>query len=196
MSSLATQLGRGYSDDPLRKAFLKWQCRVRQLAMRDNDGRPDDAIMPAVVPAGEDEPMGHIITLLNKAPGHSVTPELQHMAARTHDPAQRRDQAIRFLSAAHYQKAEEFSDILTATFPPESPGAAHLHEAGECRLLFDAYAQSFDLTCKVWRLQPHNLLHQATMAHNALFNPALPPDTVVLGFEPDWNKSRAEPPVS
>ncbi|MEX0317317.1 MAG: hypothetical protein AB3N21_05180 [Ruegeria sp.] len=189
MSSLATSLGQTMSDDPLRMTFLKWQCRVRQIAMRDAEGRPDDAISPAVLLAGKTEPMGHIITVLNKAPGYSMTPEFEHMAAKTNDPAQRRDQAIRFLSATYFQKAAEFSDILTATFPPGSPGADRLHAAQRVTLVFEAYAQRFDLDCKVWKLAPHNPLHRATMAHNRLFNPNLPGDTVVLGFEPDWAAS-------
>lgn len=195
MSSLAASLGQSYSDHPLRLAFLKWQCHVRQLAMRENDGRPDDAIMPDVIPAGADEPLGAIITVMNKAPGYSVTPELQHMAAKTNDPAQIRNAAIQFLSATYYQKAREFSDILTATFPPGSPGAKTLHDAGRATLIFEHYGQRFELDCKVWRLAPHNLLHQATMAHNILFNPSLPPTTEVLGFEPDWDASRSDPPV-
>lgn len=195
MSSIATQLGQSYSDHPLRQAFMKWQCRVRQLSMRETDGRPDDAIMPAVHINGQDEPMGHIITLLNKAPGYSVTPEFEHMAKKTHDPAQRRDTALKFLSATYYQKAAEFSDILTATFPPDSDGARTIRRADSCRLVFDAYSQRFDLQCKVWKLAPHNLLFQATMAHNRLFNPGIPPDTVVLGFEPDWNACSSDPPI-
>lgn len=196
MSSVASQLGESYSDHPLRRAFLRWQCRVRQMSMRDQDGRPDVAIMPAVILPGADEAMGHIITVMSKSPAYSVTSELVHMSAKTNDPAQRRDNALRFLAAGYFQKAEEFSDILTATFPPGSPGAAEIHEAGECRLIFDAYAQSFDLTCKVWRLAPHNLLHQATIAHNKLFNPAMPPDTEVLGFEPNWGASSSDPAYS
>lgn len=191
--TLGAALGQSYTASPLRTAFLKWQCRVRQIAMRDNHGRPDDAITPGLTLPGEPEPLGHIITLLNKAPGYSVTPELQHMAAKTNDPAQRRDQAIRFFSATYYQKAAEFSDILTATFPPGSPGAATIREAEQVHLKFEAYAQVFDLHCRVWRLGPQNPLYQATMAHNRLFNPALPPDTEVLGFEPDWGQSTAEP---
>lgn len=189
MSSLGIAFGQGMADVPLRRSFLKWQCRVRQTAMRDLMGRPDDSIMPEVFLMGQDEPLGRIITLLNKAPGYAQTTEMKHMAAKTNDPAQRRDQAIRFFSATYYQKFKEFSDILTATFPPGSPGAAKLHEAQQVRLVFDAYAQRFDLTCKVWRLAPHNPLHQATIAHNHLFNPNMPGDTVVLGFEPDWMAS-------
>lgn len=195
MSSLGAVLGQSYSSSPLRLSFLKWQCRVRQLAMRDNQGRPDDAITPALYLAGNDEPLGHIITLMNKSPGYSVTPELLHMAKKTNDPAQRRDQAIRFFSATYYQKANEFSDFLTATFPPKSPGAAKIREAETVRLRFEAYAQVFDLKCKVWRLAARNPLYQSTMAHNRLFNPALSEDTEVLGFEPDWDASTSDPEV-
>ncbi len=193
MSALGMALGESFSASPLRTSFLKWQCRVRQMAMRDNQGRPDDGITPALFLPDETEPLGHIITLLNKSPGYSVTPELRHMAKKTNDPAQRREQAIRFFSATYYQKAAEFSDILTATFPPGSPGAETIRQAETVRLRFDAYSQVFVLRCRVWRLAPHNPLHQATLAHNCLFNPALPADTEVLGFEPDWDASTSEP---
>lgn len=191
--TLGAALGQTYTASPLRTAFLKWQCRVRQMAMRDHHGRPDDGIMPALYLPDEAEPLGHIITLINKAPGYSVTPELQHMLAKTNDPAQRRDQAIRYFSATYYQKASEFSDLLTATFPAGSPGAAKIRAAEHVRLRFDAYAQVFDLTCKVWRLGAQNPLRQATLAHNKLFNPALAPDIEVLGFEPDWTASTSDP---
>ncbi len=195
MSMLEQHFGQARDPHPLRMAFLRWQCRVRQMAMRDGQGRPDDAITPAVHLGDEAEPMGHIITLLNKSPGYSVTAELDHMAKKTNDPAQRRDTALTFLSSSYYQKAEEFSDILTATFPPGSPGAGALHDAGRVRLVFEAYNQRFDITCKVWRLADHNPLYLATMAHNRLFNPGLPPATEVLGFEPDWGASSSEPPI-
>ena len=190
---LGAALGETFSTSPLRRAFLKWQCRVRQVSMRDNAGRPDDAIMPDLFLPGEDAPLGAIITIMNKAPSYSVTPEMVHMAAKTNDPAQRRDTALTYFSATYYQKAAEFSDILTATFPPESPGAAKIREAEQVRLHFDAYHQVFDLQCKVWRLAPHNPLYQSTVAHNKLFNPAFPPGTEILGFEPNWDQSTSEP---
>lgn len=190
--SIATQLGQSYSDHPLRLTFLKWQCRVRQLSMREADGRPDAAVMPAVYLDGADQPLGHIITVLNKAPTYSLTPEFRHMAKKTNDPAHIRDAAIKFLSAGYYQQASEFSDVLTSTFPPGSTGAQTVRRAASCRLVFEAYAQRFDLACKVWKLAPHNMLFQATMAHNRLFNPGMPPNTVVLGFEPDWGESKSE----
>jgi hypothetical protein len=118
------------------------------------------------------------------------------MGTKTHDPAQRRDLAVQFFSAAYYQKAGEFSDVLTATFPPGSPGADKIRQADHVRLVFDAYAQIFDLRCKVWELGQHDHLHLATIGHNKLFNPALPPNTVVLGFQPDWTFSTSDPECS
>jgi hypothetical protein len=177
----------------LRDSFLRWQCRVRQIMMRENQGRPGDAIMPALTLAGAGTPMGHVITLMSKSPQYSKTPEMRHMVRKTNDPALRRDSALTFFSEYYYQKAAEFSDILTATFPPESPGAAAIREAGRVTLSFDAYNQRYDLECRVWNLAQHNPLHQATYWHNLLFNPGLAADTIILGFEPDWARSSADP---
>jgi len=190
MNSIAKTLGLSVSDHPLRLRFLKWQCHVRQMAMRDLNGMPSEAITPAVFLPGEAKEMGHIITVLNKSPAYSVTAEMNFMRTKTNDPAQIRESAIQFLSATYYQKAAEFSDILTATFPPGSPGAQILRDAAQVQLVFEAYSQRYEITCKVWRLAAHNPLQQATIAHNALFNPALHPDTEVLGFEPDWEQSK------
>ena len=190
MSSVASLLGDSYTNHPLKERFLKWQCHCRQLMMRDNMGRPDNSIMPDVLIEGSDESMGAIITILNKLPGYSETPEMLHMARKTNDPAQRRNQAIQYFSATYYQKHKQFSDILTSTFPPNSPGATKIRAWENCRLIFSAYSQSFELYCKVWMLTPKNLLNQSTMAHNRLFNPDLPNETIVLGFEPDWALSK------
>ena len=179
----------GLAPNPLRRSFLGWQCRVRQIAMRDHEGRPDDAIMPAVTLPGQDEPLGHVITVLNKVPGRDSVSEMEHMAAKTNDPAQVREAAIRFLSSSYYQEPASFSDILTATFPPDSPGAATIRAAERVQLTYQAYAQRYDLSCKVWKLAPKNPLRRATLAHNRLFNPAMREGTVVLGFEPDWSRS-------
>ena len=134
--------------------------------------------------------------LLSDRRDHSIsskTPELQHMFRRTHDPAQRREEAIRFFAETYYQKAREFSDTLTATFPPGSPGSIAISAAGNCTLTFEAYGQRYDLLCKVWTLDKTNPLHPATWWHNMLFNPNMHPDTVIFGFEPDWAHSTAEP---
>ena len=177
----------------LRDSFMRWQCRVRQIMMRDGRGRPGEAITPALTLAGAEAPMGHVITVMSKAPPFSRTPEMRHMARKTNDPALRREAALTFFSEYYYQRAAEFSDILTATFPPGSPGASRIRAAGRVTLSFAAYNQRYDLACRVWTLAGHNPLHQATYWHNLLFNPGLAADTIILGFEPDWSRSTAGP---
>jgi len=180
-------------DLALRDSFLRWQCRIRQMMMRENEGRPSEGVMPEVTLPGAAEAMGAIITVLSKRPEFSKTMELQHMARKTKDPALRRDAALKFLSEYYYQKGREFSDMLTATFAPGSRGAEAIRNAGFCRLDFSAFNQTYSLHCKVWALNETNPLRQATYWHNLLFNPNLSADTTILGFEPDWSRSSADP---
>ena len=173
----------------LRKSFLKWQCRVRQSAMRENGGKPDDGIMPMLKLENSESALGSIITLIHKRTQFSVTAELTHMVKKTMDLAQRRNQAVGFLSSTYYQKYAEFSDILTATFRPNSIGAKNILQSGTCLLIFDAFNQCYDIKCKVRRLNKDDSFYKSTIAHNSLFNSSLHPETVVLGFEPKWNES-------
>jgi len=181
---------------PLCSAFMKWQCRVRQIAMRDDNGRPDDGITPAVYLPSQDHPLGYIVTILCKSAAHSRTPELQHLFKHTNDPAERREKALQLLSDSYYQKHREFSDMLTATFAPDSSGAAAMLHAAHCRLAFEAYGQRFDLHCTVTRLLGSHPNYQATWWHNLLFNPNLDPETVMLGFTPDWSESSSIPEIN
>ena len=182
------------ANEELRDHFLGWQCRIRQIAMRSRDGRPSSAMTPLVSAAQGGDPVARIVTVLCKRPEHSTTMELRHMARRTHDPAERRENALKFFAERYYQAAHEFSDTLTASFPSDSGTAATLLNQRECRLVFEQFSQRFDLHCTVWRLSRHNPLREATFWHNLLFNPRLAADSIILGFEPDWPQSEADPP--
>lgn len=177
----------------LRMAFLRWQCRVRQVMMREDLGRPGPGIMPDVLPAGGGESLGQIITVMNKTGPYDKTPEMQHMVRRTNDPAARREAALKLFSEFYYQKPHEFSDMLCAGFAPGSPGAAALRRAERLRLRFAAFNQRFDIPVRVWTLTENNPAWQATWWHNALFNPALSREAVILGFAPDWTGASADP---
>ena len=195
MNSIAPIFEVSQSQSPLCEAFMRWQCRVRQIAMREQEGRPSDAIMPGVILSRNDEPMGHVITILSKLPVYSRTPELQHICRSTNDPARRREKALQLLSESYYQKHREFSEILTATFLPGSTAAKALEEAGDCRLVFDAYSQMFDLRCRIIRLGNSHPNFHATWWHNVAFNPQLDPETIILGFVPTWETSTAFPEI-
>ena len=177
----------GGANAELRDRFLRWQCRVRQIAMRRHDGRPTSGMTPVVTVS--DEPMARIVTVLSKRLEHSVTMELRHLARRTHDPAERRENALRLFAERHYQAATEFSDEITATFPPGSATAARLRDAGDCRLEFEQFGQRFLVQCTARLLSEHHPLREATFWHNLLFNPLLTADCTILGFAPDWGRS-------
>lgn len=196
MTGIQEVLGLDRQHSPMRDAFVRWQCRVRQIAMRQKNGRPDEGNIAEVTPEGYSEPLGSIITVLNKSPLFSKTPELKHMFLRTNDPAQRRDKAIQLLSETYFQKHNEFSDILTSTFLPGSEGAKILANAKRCVAEFEAYNQKFTLRCQVRELSKGEPLYQATYWHNLLFNPNLSPDTTILGFQPLWDECSADPPLA
>ena len=189
MRTFSEDLNLDMEPNGTKIAFLKWQCRARQIAMRENNGRPDESIMPSVFLDLSEVSVGSVITLIHKLPKFSLTAELFHMAKRTFDPALRREQAIQFLSSNYYQKYNEFSDVLTSTFSPNSKGAKKIYDKETCVLVFEAYSHRFEISCKVWRLAERNYFFQSTVAHNQLFNPSMHPDTMILCFEPDWKKS-------
>ena len=181
------------ANEQMRDRFLGWQCRVRQISMRSHDGRPTDGMTPLVSATDEDAPVSRIVTVICRRSEHSVTMELRHLARRTHDPAERRENALKFLAERYYQSWREFSDVLTASFPPGSETAATMLEHRECRLAFEQFSQRFDVHCTVRRLSRNNPLREATFWHNLLFNPRLSADCIILGFEPNWSKSEATP---
>lgn len=179
----------------LRDHFLGWQCRLRQLAVREADGRPTAGMRPELRLGAGAPPLGAITTLIQRRAPGDATAQFRHMVRKTQDPAERRDAGLKMLAAAYYQRSQEFSDQLTALFGPDSPIAEQLLATGHCLLSFEQYSQSYALPCAVRALAEDDPAYQATYWHNALFNPALPGGVRVLGFQPDWALAEAEPPA-
>jgi hypothetical protein len=179
----------------LRDHFLGWQCRLRQLAVREAGGRPSSGMRPELRLTAAGPPLGTITTLILRREPGQATAQFRHMARKTQDPAERYDAALKMLAATYYQRSREFSDQLTALFGPSSEIAERSLSAGRCLLAFEQYSQRYTLPCAVRALAEDEPAYQATYWHNALFNPALPGDVQVLGFQPDWALAEAEPPA-
>ena len=177
----------------LRRGFLGWQCRIRQYAMRQGGGRPTDGMRPSLTLAGGEEPITRVVVLIVQSDPDETTAQLRHFAKRTHDPAERFGNAMRFLSSSYYQNAEGFAEELTALFGAESKLATRLAADAACTLGFEQNRQRFVLPCTVRELPESHPYWQATYWHNRLFNPRLPGDARVLGFQPDWRHARADP---
>jgi len=120
---------------------------------------------------------------------------IRHIVRKTHDPRQRYENGLRLLSAAHYQDARAFSDVLTGLFSVDSTVAATLVAEGRCVLHFEQGSQGYQIPCTVRELEEEDAAYQATYWHNCLFNPALPPEVRLLAFDPDWARANAVPPV-
>lgn len=179
----------------LRDHFLGWQCRIRQYAVRHAAGRPTSGMRPAVTVAGDDEALGQITVLIHKQEPEEATAQFRHMVLKTQDPVERWESAIHMLQAAYFQRAREFSDVMTALFGPGSQAAERLATQGRCILEFEQYNQRYRIPCRVRRLGEREPEYQATFWHNSLFNPSLPGEVAVLAFTPDWAHAAAEPPA-
>ncbi|MGE0210966.1 MAG: hypothetical protein AB7S41_04660 [Parvibaculaceae bacterium] len=182
-----------FSDDQMRKAFFGWQCRIRQIAMREHGGRPLPAMQPrAMLRSGETVIEAMTIVLLPKRPAEA-TAFLRFQVQKTPDPARAYEAALGYLQAEHYRDPEAFAPEMTAVFPVGSGIAATLAGARRCLLEFEQWSQRFRFTAAVRELPAAAPTRTFTLAHNRIFNPNLPAAALVLGFKPDWKTAQADP---
>jgi hypothetical protein len=180
---------------PLRDHFLGWQCRIRQIAMREHGGRPSPGMRPRVLAAsGAEIAAALTVLIIPKEPAES-TAFFRFQVQKSSDPRDVYERGLAFLQAEFFQQPGTFSDRLIAALPADSPVATALLETGTCILEFEQFRQSYRLICTVARLPDGDPARQAAIWHNRLFNPALPDDVLTLSFEPDWGSSEAEPAV-
>ena len=180
-------------DDTLRDHFLNWQCRIRQIAMRQQGGRPAQGMRPQVLLKGGEVLSAGVIVVLVPRKSEESTDFFRFQCQKTHDPAQVYEKGLQFLQGTHFQKARTFNDEMTALFDSTSQTAKTLLDAGECLLAFEQFSQRYKMFCSVRRFTPDDAEWQATYWHNKIFNPALSSDAVVLGFQPDWTSAQVDP---
>ena len=180
------------AQEALRGAFLGWQCRIRQIAVREHGGRPTPGMRPVLEVAARR--VGPITVVLNKRDGDKTTSQFRFMVKRTHDPLERYEAAMRHLAAAYYQRPESFSDQMTALFAPDASLPGRIAGRTDCVLLFEQFRQRWRLPCAARLLDPSSPGWQATYWHNALFNEHLPGGAQIVAFAPDWTRAEADPP--
>jgi hypothetical protein len=194
---LACLLGRGGHDvkpaaKALRDKFLAWQCRIRQIAMRQDGARPSPGMRPRLLDVtGRELAQALTILLLPRDPAES-TAFFRFQVLRSPDPRDVYERALSYLQADYFQRPESFSDRLIAVLPEHSPIAAALTAQERCMLAFDQFSQAYRLPCAVAALKPGDPAREAAIWHNRLFNPALPETVHVVAFQPDWASAEAE----
>jgi hypothetical protein len=175
----------------LRDQFLAWQCRIRQIAMREDGGRPSPAMRPRLLDhAGREMVPALTVLLVPRDPAES-TAFFRFQVMRSADPRDLYERALSFLQADYFQRPGEFSDRLLAVLPKDSSLVAALLAQRSCILVFDQFSQTYRLPGAAFALKPRDPYREAAIWHNRLFNPALPETAHVIAFQPDWASATA-----
>lgn len=175
----------------LREEFLAWQCRIRQIAMRQDAGRPSPGMRPRLLNRRGRELAQALTVLIVPRDASESTDFFRFQVMKNADPRDLYERALSFLQADYFQQPKTFSELMTAVLPQESPLAARLLQDEACVLEFDQFSQAYRLPCTVLVAPAGDPVREATLWHNRLFNPALPDDVLVLGFRPDWASAEA-----
>lgn len=180
----------------LKERFLAWQCRIRQIAMREAGGRPSPGMRPRLLDRrGRELAAALTVLLLPRDPSES-TAFFRFQVMRSADPRGIYENALRYLQADFFQRPEDFSDLLLAVLPEGSEIAAALDADGPCSLEFEQFGQGWSLPASAHVLAADDPAREAAIWHNRLFNPALPETVHVVAFKPDWASARSRKTVS
>ena len=179
----------------LRDHFLGWQCRIRQIAVRQDGGRPSPAMRPRVLDGDGREFSPALTVVMVKRDPRDSTAFFRFQVRKSSDPRIVYERGLAFLQSDYFQQPQDFSDILTAVLPAGSGLASALAGRGSAFLAFEQFRQAYVIECAVTELPRTSAAREATIWHNRIFNPELPDDVHVLAFTPDWTTARADPPA-
>ena len=136
------------ASEALRREFIGWQCRLRQLAAREHGGRPSSGMRPRVIAEDGGEISPDIVTLIIESEPEKSTELFRYQYLKTQDPNERCDKMVEILQGSYFQEPARFSDLMTALFGPRSTLAALLCREGRCILDFEQYSQGYRIPCK------------------------------------------------
>lgn len=187
------ELMKRLSNSELKSNFIAWQCRLRQMAMRDHGGTPMPGFRPQVSSLKGEIILPEMTILLVPNNPEESTAFFKFQLQKTNDHRQAFEAGLKYLAADFYQLPELFSDEITAVFAKGSATAERLVKLKTVLLDFEQYAQRYRLSCTAKRLAPRDISREASLWHNRLFNPNLGNDAEVLSFKPNWKNAMAEP---
>jgi len=175
------------SPQELCEQFIAWQCRIRQYAVRKNEGIPSSGMRPDLGILGET--YGPVSIQIVKSDSEDVTREFRFIIQKTQDHQARYESGLKLLSEYYYQIPGEFDEEMTAVYSMESEFAKRIVKSNSCMLEFDQGNQIYKLNCRTRFIEPKEQKYQATYWHNSLFNTSMPGVVSMIGFTPDWTAS-------
>ena len=105
-----------YGRLPIQNHFIGWQCRVRQYAMRNGEGRPTSGMRPDVLLEDGKEVASAVTLLLVPDQLQDSLRQFRFMAQKTQDPLERSKYAMQPHSSTFYQNVENLRDQIQALF--------------------------------------------------------------------------------
>ena len=178
---------------PIQNYFIGWQCRVRELALRSEEGRPNGGMRPKIALKNGKVVFPAATLLIIPEHPDQIIRQFRFMALKTQDPKERYTKALQLLAARFYQKTEDFSGAMAGIFSRFSEEVMALEKDDYCIIEFDYQQQAFKIPCKVSESPKNDQVHEFTYWHNYLFNPNLSPEVKVLHFKPDWSETLSAP---
>jgi hypothetical protein len=173
----------------LRHDFVAWQCRIRQIAMRQDGGRPSPGMRPRLLDTSGAELAPALTVLIVPAEPDESSAFFRFQVLKAQEARESYEQVLAYLQADYFQQPLTFSDRMTAVLPAGSPLAERLIAEGACTLLFEQFSQTYRVPCTVALLPHGDARREASLWHNRAFNPALPDTALVLEFTPDWKSA-------
>jgi hypothetical protein len=170
----------------LRDEFIGWQCKLRRQALRGAGGRPSEGMCPRLLDSADDLIANALTVLLARTDSATIAKTFEFQFKRTHDPLDRYEKAVTFLSADYYQHPANFTGVMTALVGARAPTLQRLLDNRQCILVFQQFSQGYRVPCDVQVVASEDSIFKATYWHNAMFNANLPPDVAVVAFVPDW----------
>ena len=178
---------------PIQNHFIGWQCRVRELALRSEEGRPNGGMRPKIALKNGKVVFPAATLLIIPEHPDQIIRQFRFMALKTQDPKERYTKALQLLAARFYQKTEDFSGAMAGIFSRFSEEVMALEKDDYCIIEFDYQQQAFKIPCNVSESPKNDQVYEFTYWHNYLFNPNLSPEVKVLHFKPDWSETLSEP---
>jgi hypothetical protein len=177
----------------LKTLFLGWQCRIRQMSVRQFGGQPMPAVRPRVSSRSGELIVPAMAVLLIPTEPSTSTAFFKFQVQKTNEPEQIREAALQYLAADYFQLPELFSDEMAAVFPPQSEIAERIVGEKTIVLEFEQYSQKFRISCRARRIDASAPARESAFWQARLFNENLPKDVDVIGFKPDWKRATSEP---
>jgi hypothetical protein len=182
--------------DAVREHFLGWQCRIRQIAMRQDGGRPSPGMRPRVLTiTGRELSPALTVLIVPKDPSES-TAFFRFQVQKTRDSRDVYERGLAYLKADYFQQPKTFSDQLTAVLAKGSTLLSAMVKAGSSVLQFGQFQQRYRFPSAVSVLAPGDPAYEASIWHNRIFNPAMAETAQVIAIKPNWEAGEAEPPVT